>query len=705
MKKILTRKIFSTLSLSFFVFASSSGQSISGSTDVCFNSLTEYTAKDLPSGSTANYWSVTNGTVFSGQNTSTVTIQWNGTGAASISFSYNLKDANGVDNSYTVPPKDDITVFGIGFMTATATPASICQGESSILGTSFSGSLEPYTYFWSDGSTSSDITVSPSLGTTYYSVTAIDKCNNSYSQTVSVTVNAVPVITTTSNPSAAVCPGSSATLTANGATSYTWSPSTGLNVTTGSTVIATPSATTIYRATGSNGFCTASNNIMVTVAPSVTVSSAVKICPGGSTTLTAGGATTYIWSPSTGLNQTTGSTVVASPAATTTYTVSGVLNGCTTSKQVTVTVLPIPVVPIIAGPTNYCINPPNQTFNVPVGNTPGATYTWSISPSLGTFVGSNIGPTTTIDFNNLFTGVGTLSLAISNQCGSSTGSVNLYIDPSIAATPAIFGSSSVCNVVGSFSSYSLGHMVAGAVWEVTPTNAVASSTTSPYGPLNVFWNADFIGTAYLRVKIQNGCGSSAWSPIYVVNVDQKNHPILGPSSVCNGGAVSSFSLGKMTAGTVWSVTPANAVASSSPLASPYGMFNVDWNDNFVGTVNVNVTFPTGCGTGPWSSTKIVSVGAGTCRFGLPDQEPAATEALQVLLYPNPTDNEVNLVFHNSASDKVSIQVIDTKGALVYKNDEVSTESIFLLGAGLPAGMYIVKIFNGQNREIIKFCKQ
>lgn len=61
--------------------------------------------------------------------------------------------------------------------------------------------------------------------------------------------------------------------------------------------------------------------------------------------LTASGASTYTWSPSTGLNTTSGATVTASPIVTTTYTVVGTsASGCQNSNTVTVTVnRPLPV--------------------------------------------------------------------------------------------------------------------------------------------------------------------------------------------------------------------------------------------------------------------------------------------------------------------------------------------------------------------------
>jgi gliding motility-associated-like protein len=54
------------------------------------------------------------------------------------------------------------------------------------------------------------------------------------------------------------------------------------------------------------------------------------------------GANTYAWSPSTALSSTTGTNVIANPLSTITYTVTGDLNGCTSTAQVTVNVNQLP---------------------------------------------------------------------------------------------------------------------------------------------------------------------------------------------------------------------------------------------------------------------------------------------------------------------------------------------------------------------------
>ena len=82
-------------------------------------------------------------------------------------------------------------------------------------------------------------------------------------------------------------------------------------------------------------------NITIVDAPTVTATAAnATICAGNSTTITASGATDYSWSPATGLSATTGSTVTANPAETTTYTVTGTTDGCSAYGTVIITVDP-----------------------------------------------------------------------------------------------------------------------------------------------------------------------------------------------------------------------------------------------------------------------------------------------------------------------------------------------------------------------------
>nr|MBK9653158.1 gliding motility-associated C-terminal domain-containing protein [Bacteroidota bacterium] len=77
--------------------------------------------------------------------------------------------------------------------------------------------------------------------------------------------------------------------------------------------------------------------------PIITAGTDVLICNGASTTLTASGGITYVWSPSVGLNATTGNPVAANPTTQTTYTVTGTdANGCSNTDEVIIDINPQP---------------------------------------------------------------------------------------------------------------------------------------------------------------------------------------------------------------------------------------------------------------------------------------------------------------------------------------------------------------------------
>jgi gliding motility-associated-like protein len=108
-------------------------------------------------------------------------------------------------------------------------------------------------------------------------------------------------------------------------------------------------------------------------------------CAGDSIVLNITGADTYTWSGGAGLSATTGSSVVAQPAATTTYTVIGTTAACVDSTTVTVTVGNIPNVSINAPSTSLCSGDP-----VTLTATGAAFFNWSPPTGLNTTIGSTV---------------------------------------------------------------------------------------------------------------------------------------------------------------------------------------------------------------------------------------------------------------------------------------------------------------------------
>lgn len=185
---------------------------------------------------------------------------------------------------------------------------------------------------WSDGTTNqSGIQVQPSQTTTY-SVTVSDGVN-SCTDDIIIQVN-IPQIDAGSDLN--VCSGNEITLSATGATNYSWDNGVTQNIPF------IPSISGIYTVTGTDAAgCTGSDQLSITVnsLPTVFAGNDIVVCEGTSVTLSGSGATNYSWDNS--IIDGTAFNALSS----TIYTVTGIdANGCESSDQVVVDVNPLPSV-------------------------------------------------------------------------------------------------------------------------------------------------------------------------------------------------------------------------------------------------------------------------------------------------------------------------------------------------------------------------
>jgi len=246
------------------------------------------------------------------------------------------------------------TVTVASSLSVTVNAPSICSGTTASL--QANGAT---TYTWTGGLASTATPTTPALTTTTtYTVTGTSgSCTGTAVATV--TVNALPNVTVNSP---AICSGQTADISANGATSYTW---TGGLASTATPTTPALTTTTTYTVTGTSGSCskTAVATVTVTALPNVTVNSPA-ICSGQTAGLIANGATSYTW---TGGLASTATPTTTALTTTTTYTVTGSNGSCSGTAVSTVTVNPTPVTPGItqSGDTLY-----SSTIIV------GATYQW-----------------------------------------------------------------------------------------------------------------------------------------------------------------------------------------------------------------------------------------------------------------------------------------------------------------------------------------
>lgn len=241
----------------------------------------------------------------------------------------------------------------------TAIPTNGCSNTGQV--TAYvSGASGSTVYTWSGpGSNSSNISHSTTFNHLnsgwYYFTVQNNGCTDHDSIFVQVT----------NIPTAAILPdtmegcGTTTFVLGNGssnANTYFWNTGSGYYQVSnlGSQTITLSASQNVYLI-ASDGTCSDTVMISLTVhpLPNVTAGPEQSICEGSTATLTASGAAVYTWSPSTGLNTTTGSMVTAQPSETTTYIVTGVSAfGCVGTASVSITVLPVPVAAFIPSVTS-----------------------------------------------------------------------------------------------------------------------------------------------------------------------------------------------------------------------------------------------------------------------------------------------------------------------------------------------------------------
>ena len=173
----------------------------------------------------------------------------------------------------------DLTINITPTVTAPANSA-VCVGSSVTL--SGSGAA---TYSWNNG-VSNGIAFNPTSTTTYTVTGTTNGCSNTAQTTVSV--NQLPTVN--AGVDKTICPGTSISLSATGAVSYSWSG----GVVNGTSF--TPSATTTYVVTGTNANnCSNKDTVVVNIRDLSIGSITPVICKGVADTLTAPSGSNYQW--------------------------------------------------------------------------------------------------------------------------------------------------------------------------------------------------------------------------------------------------------------------------------------------------------------------------------------------------------------------------------------------------------------------------
>jgi len=426
-----------------------------------------------------------------------------------------------------------VTVNPIPAAPTASSNSPICAGSTLNL---TSSTVAGATYAWTGPNTFSSTLQNPSiaaattLATGTYSVTVTVSGCTSGDATTSVTVNPIPTAPTASSNSP-VCAGSPLTLSAStvAGAAYSWTGPASFSSSLQNPTIA--SATTAESGTYSvtvtvSGCPSAAATTSVTVNPipnAPTASSNSPICAGSTLNLTASNVAgaTYSWAGPNTFSSTlqNPSIAAATTAASGTYSVTAIVNGCPSIAATTnVTVNPIPTAPTASSNSPVCTG---TALNLTASTVAGATYSWT-GPN--TFSSSSQNPTIA---SATLAAAGTYSVvATVSGCGSAAATTTVTVNPTPAAptagsnTPICAGST--LNLTSS--------TVAGATYLWAGPNSFSSSSQNP----SIAAATTAASGTYSVTVTVNGCTSANGTTVVVVNPIPSSPTLSSNSPVCSG---------------------------------------------------------------------------------------------------------------------------------------------------------------------------
>jgi gliding motility-associated-like protein len=327
-------------------------------------------------------------------------------------YTVTVKDiANGCSGIDSVTVSVDLPMSSIPSVINISCNGSGCNGQASA---NVNGGTPPYTYLWSNGSTSNSVT---GLCANSYTVTTTDSWGCAVTADTTITQPAVLTasISTIAIPTCSgSCDGKALASAVGGTTpyNYSWNTLPIQNIPNPTNLCAGSYICTI---TDSHG-CSDTASVIIAQPLPVTIApmANVGMCAGSNATLTAiasGGNGTpynYTWDAPGNLGFATGSSISVNPSVNTTYTVnaSDSLHGCPAIPATVTVTLNTALTVTANGPISVCTGDTATLTALATGGNGGPyTYTWSPS-----------GSGTPIQFSPLITT--TYTVTATDGCGS-----------------------------------------------------------------------------------------------------------------------------------------------------------------------------------------------------------------------------------------------------------------------------------------------
>lgn len=618
---------------------------IIGPDKACESTFASYKIERNFPGATYN-WTVSNGSIVTGQGTDSVYVQWTSPGNGLLQSTVNW-------NGCTGTLRDTVGVYGTPVVSL-GNDVEICPGAT--INTQVSDLFYSFNaaYFNSDGQNVPFVTLD-SVGD-YWLDKTIFHTNLACTARDSLTVSYVAGSVIDLGPDTIVCSGSPYLLeVGTGFFNYSWSTAASTQ-----SISVAVSGTYSVTATSVVGNCTVSDTVVVTIGSPATINLGPDqmICPDTSTVLDAGpGFVSYLWS-----DNSTAQTLTASAAGLYWVEVTNA-SGCTARDSIQISIIPDCVFPGDANHDGVVDNTDLLDIGVAFGSTgplrPMATQgwygqpapNWSLSfPSTVNYKHADSDGNGIVNDDDTLAVTNNYLLTHNKTSGASGGGVPLRL---VAQQPiSYWGDTLIVDVVLGDANDPL---VNG--YGLAFTTQVQANSTVP-GGFTVEYPPSFLGTKGVDML-------TLWQS--EPQPGQHDHALVRNNQL----NVNGFG----TIATLYIVPDSNLFAGQDS-----GTFQIDLLNPYLIDYNMQ----------PLD----ISVSGSTVTVLNPALALTSPIHINLEIIPNPADQSSKVFFYASDGQPVTLQVLDLRGKILIESEMMGNgrrQTWPLATSSLSEGLYLVRI--------------
>ncbi len=604
---------------------------------------------------------------------------------------------------------------------------AICYGSSATIkviganGYSWTNSLN------SNIDTGSTILITPNKSIQYI-VTGINTNSCKNSDTINIKINPLPILKTNGNQT--ICQFDTINITINGATSYSWSPPNGLNTTFGNSVKASPNNSTKYyiKATDTLG-CENIDSVSVLVnnlpVDSIQINYPTSFCKGDTAILNVGfvNGYNYQWKLNgNNINNSNNNTLSVFSSGDYSVFIKNSNNCSYTTAAITITVNPLPYDTIWSIKDSICMN---DSVLINTINVSGYTYSWFLN-------GNQITGADSSYYSTKIAGDYEVQITSNHGCQTTPKAKHIYVNQLSSDTIFALGNTIFCPN-DSVQLQTLFDTSSTYQW-------IKDGINIPFTNSNLYTAKDS-GRYQVIVENKFGCQQVSKSikineyprPIAILTATKTNM-CIGDSAILTSDPASKYiwntsdssqSIIVKKSGNYWvkvynnfgcsdSTKPLNIMVHPLPIPTitdvnrilSTGSFNsYQWYlngtaiigatlQNFSPQVNGNYTVTVTDSNKCEGSSSPHYVGW------------VGFEQISILnnikVYPNPTTGDLYITF--TTDQPRDIYITDMNGKQIYFHRNNSDKTYLFLDDKISAGMYILKIYDGNQYTLFKICK-